>query len=100
MTKIVYNDVFGGFNLSEEATELLTKYKNLSTKITPREIRNLKRHDKDLVKVVEKLKNKASGSFSSLKIRKVEKGKRYYITEYDGNESVVTEDEFNWETAD
>ena len=47
------------------------------------------RHDKDLIKVVETLKDKANMICSDLKIIKIPKGIEYKISEYDGWEKAV-----------
>lgn len=48
-----------------------------------------KRHDVDLVKVVESLGNKADGPFSKLKIVEIPKEVDYKIEEYDGWEWIA-----------
>ena len=53
------------------------------------------RHDPELVKTVEDLGSKASGSHAHLNIKEL-KGNRYIIDEYDGNERVVEPDDINW----
>lgn len=50
--------------------------------------KEIKRTDKDLIKVVEKLKEKANTICSSLKIIKIPDDVDYEIEEYDGNEWV------------
>jgi len=52
------------------------------------------RDDLDLISVIEKLGKKANGSCASLSIAKV-KG-QWRIDEYDGNESVMTRDSYDW----
>ena len=48
--------------------------------------RDLDRTDKELIKVVEELKNKANGSFAKLKVVTIPDGIKWEIEEYDGNE--------------
>lgn len=50
--------------------------------------KKIKRTDKDLIKVVEKLKEKANTICSSLKIIEIPDDVDYEIEEYDGNEWV------------
>jgi hypothetical protein len=52
-----------------------------------------------LVECVETLGDGANGSCASLCIRDVPAGTKYRIDEYDGNESVMTVDDYEWETA-
>lgn len=119
MTKIVYNNCFGGFGLSDEAFEKLLDLKGIAwskeeTTFGSSQYHNLSeeepeylyryrfyedRSDPDLVKVVEELGSKANNSFSELVIYDVPEGSRYRIEEYDGNESVMKEEEYAWLTA-
>ena len=55
----------------------------------------LKRHDHDLVAVVEALGKEASGTFSELAIAEIDEDK-YFIDEYDGRETVVTPVDVCW----
>ena len=59
----------------------------------------LKRHDPDLVAVVEALCKEASGTFSELAIAEIDEDK-YFIDEYDGRETVVTPADLSWEVID
>ena len=59
----------------------------------------LKRHDHDLVAVVEALGKEASGTFSELAIAEIDEDK-YFIDEYDGRETVVTPDDICLEVID
>ena len=60
---------------------------------------NLDRTDPSLVQVVEELGKAASGRCADLKIRELAKGTIYRIDEYDGKESIVTQDEYEWSVA-
>jgi hypothetical protein len=61
---------------------------------------NIKRDDPDLVRVVEELgSKKAGGRFSKLVIEELEPGTRYRISEYDGYESIETDDSVDWSVA-
>lgn len=98
MTKIVYNDCFGGFGLSQEAID---RYWELKKKPKPDDWDDydLDRDDKILVKVVEELGDDASGPSADLKIRNLKKGTLYRIDEYDGLERVETQDGYEWKVA-
>lgn len=50
--------------------------------------KDIKRNDIDLVKVVEKLKDKASGRFARLRIVEIPKCVKWEIDNYDGMEKV------------
>jgi hypothetical protein len=54
------------------------------------------RHDPVLVQVVEELGDKANGKHAKLAIEEVYGS--YRIDEYDGNESVMTSDDYDWIT--
>ena len=60
---------------------------------------NFSRTDPILVQVVEELGASANGSFADLKIAEVPRGTKYRIDEYDGSESVMTSDDYEWEVA-
>jgi hypothetical protein len=116
--KIVYNDCYGGYALSDKAIDWLSEHGsdktkkfiakkrleangktiNDSTKIfyVMDAIRNfLDRHDPDLVAVVETLGKEVNGTFSDLAIEEID-GDMYNIEEYDGKETVVTPDDTCW----
>lgn len=97
--KVVYNERYGGFSLSRKAVQWLYDNGNddikaimaKNLKEEPRLIglglRDLTRHDPDLVRCVETLGSAANGEFSDLKIREL-KGNKYRIEEFDGFEDV------------
>ena len=60
---------------------------------------DFERTDPVLVQVVEELGGKANGSSAALRIAKVRAGTRYRIDEYDGSESVMTIDDYDWSVA-
>lgn len=125
MTKVAYNRCFGGFSLSRAAAEWLRDHgheeiiaemkqreewaKNKDNAISRGYERggfmddywggDLKRSDPLLIECIETLGKAANGSCSSLAIAEVPPGTSYRIDEYDGNESVVTRDDYEWETA-
>ena len=82
--KIVINTCFGGYGLSEKAyAELGIEWDGHGYKY------NDKRDDPELVAVVEKLGDRASGRFAELKVVDVPDGVDWYIDEYDGMEHVA-----------
>ncbi len=143
MTKVVFNDCFGGYSLSPLAEQMILDRKGIEyikevsdsfmgdhISFTKKEIvesneyqllkdadwnslslegrtllnsahidvQSFPRHDADLVAVVEELGSAANGSFAALNIVDLE-GNRYYIDEYDGNETVQTPDTMKWVTV-
>jgi hypothetical protein len=52
-----------------------------------------------LVQVVEELGEKANDSFADLYIVELPAGTVYRIDEYDGRESVMTNDDYDWSVA-
>lgn len=128
--KIVYNDCYGGYTLSDKAIDWLSEHGSEKTKnfiaqkrIEAKEkedfssasqeriyevtnfyvmdaVRSLlKRHDTDLVAVVEALGKEVNGTFSKLAIAEIDEDK-YFIDEYDGRETVVTPADLCWEVID
>lgn len=59
----------------------------------------ISRTDPILVQVVEELGEKANGNNAELAIAELPSGTLYRIDEYDGNESVVTQEEYEWSVA-
>lgn len=114
MVKVVYNNCFGGFGLSREAILLARelsgnpkwgdcvlkgeKYENgEKCDFEYGGTDNISRHDPILVKVVEKLgSKKASGMCAKLAIQELEDGSSYRVDEYDGSESIMTRDDYDW----
>lgn len=90
--KVVYNGSYGGFSLSEKATDMLYELGALNDDV---DSWSIERHNPHLVKVVEELGDLASSSFSNLKIAEITSS-IYKIDEYDGAESVVTPDRIAW----
>ena len=84
--KIVINDCYGGFGLSEEAEELYVQKKNISGSLRGDILRN----DSVLVEVVETLGDKASGKYSELKVVEIpDDVTDWRIEEYDGWEHIA-----------
>jgi hypothetical protein len=108
MRKVVINECYGGFGLSNEAYEKMIEYGYEGIeKFDPKEcIFNIKyyfevapeRTDITLIKVIEELGKRANGMCANLKIHEVEG--LYRICEYDGNEWIETPDSIDWNYAD
>lgn len=114
MVKIVYNCCYGGFSLSlsHEAVLRYAAIKGLKIVTTMGgdwhsytldgeywDSRDIPRNDLALAQVVEELGAKADGLSAELRIRELPAGTLYRIDEYDGSESVVTVDEYEWSIA-
>ena len=96
--KVVYNNCFGGFGLSDEAMRMLKEMMGFN-KDEYFTYYDIPRHDLDLIKVVETLGTKnASGVHGELTIAKV--GPEYIIDEYDGSETVVEPEDMEWIVVD
>lgn len=120
-TKIVYNACYGGFGISDVAFEALLDLKGIkwdrkeigstfADNYSRKGVSGKKgmlckrdffkdRKDVDLVAVVEKLGEAADGTCAALRVVEIEKGIRYRIDEYDGFESVMTVDDYEWSIA-
>jgi len=122
--KVVYNNCYGGFSLSHDAVLRLAELKDMNVypqklmmdtyiywleplkknedrKNGPSfDVRNISRHDKDLVGVVEEMGEKANGTFAKLTIETMNKGTLYRIDEYDGNETVIHQYDDVWSVAE
>jgi hypothetical protein len=98
MTKIVYNACYGGFGLSDEAE---IRYRELTDNINNEDfdVYDIERTDPALVQVVEELGKKANGLSANLFITQLPTGTKYHIDEYDGLESVMTIDSYDWKVA-
>lgn len=95
MTKIVYNGCFGGFSISAAAVKRYAELIGKEISVYP----DLPRHDPVLVQVVEELGEAANGRQADLRIANVPAGSKYRIDAYDGNESVMTPDDYYWSIA-
>jgi len=102
VTKVVYNNCFGGFGLSEKAKKRFLELKGLDYPYIRFYEGDIERTDPVLVQVVEEMmdpvtkKSEASGPFGDVRIRDVPEGSEYRIEEYDGSERVVLKDEYEW----
>lgn len=114
--KIVLNGCYGGFSLSDEATKRYAEIKGWALEEATDEYEFITlideqgerlssydlgedRTDPVLVQVVEELGEKANDGYSKLYIESVEKGTKYFIDEYDGIESLRTQDNIDWSVA-
>ena len=82
MVKVVINNCFGGFGLSEDGMREYAKKKGASVMDIPRD-------DPDLVATVEKLGGNASRAFANLKVVEIPDDVDWEIEEYDGSEWVA-----------
>jgi hypothetical protein len=97
-TKIAYNACYGGFGLSVRGETRYAEIKGI--KVTDFHDRDIPRDDPALIQVIEELGSKeASSRFAELRIKEVRKGTKYRIDEYDGAESVMTIDDYEWQVA-
>ena len=95
MIKVVINTCYGGFGLSNEATELYAAKKGIQLgKLGDYGYENfyvydVPRDDPVLVEVVEHLGEAANGCCAELKIVEIPDDVVWYVEEYDGNEWVA-----------
>jgi hypothetical protein len=102
MTKIVYNACYGGFGLSEAAIlryAEITGAKGFSVYDIDSPVYDIERTDPALVQVVEELGEAANGRSAALRIAELPAGTLYRIDKYDGSETVMTQDDYNWSVA-
>lgn len=103
VNKVVINNCYGGYGLSLAALKKLASYgdeeakKLVKTKSPLRDLYShpSQRSNKNLIKVVEELGKKASGTHAELIVVEVD-SKRYRICEYDGKEWVETPTSIKW----
>ena len=116
-TKVVINERFGGFGLSDEAkreylrrcglTWTEEKDERFPSLIGPHfyvdgELwteRDLSRTDPVLVSVVEDMGTAANDKYAGLEVVELPKGTAYIIDEYDGYETIQRRDEVDWRFA-
>ena len=115
MTKIVYNACYGGFGLSNKAIQRYSDLAGLGLIYKEDSDRgwghwelpdgeywddsDLSRTDPILVQVVEELGKEADGPSAVLAIDELPSGTLYHIHEYDGLETVMTQDAYDWSVA-
>jgi len=114
MTKVVYNSCFGGFSLSKKAIQRYSDLTGLDLTFIEKnewfercdlpngeewDDHDISRSDPFLVQVVEELGEEANGKFARLMIRELPEGTKYRIDQYDGMETVMTIDDYEWSVA-
>ena len=85
--KIAINTCFGGFGLSEKATELYKKSKGIDS-FSYLSNYDIDRDDPDLIAIIEKLGKEANDEFAELSIVEIPAGVKWIIEEYDGLEHI------------
>ena len=85
--KIVINNCWGGFSLSDEAITLYKSKKGIAEDAKDVWDHDIERNDPTLIEVVEELEN-SSGSLASLSIVEIPDGIEWYIYDYDGMETI------------
>ena len=89
--KVMYNNCYGGFRLSDRARAMYKARKGLPQDgPTGYSDDEFPRHDPDMVAVVELLGHEASGQCSEIQLEEVpaKYTAYYYVDEYDGSETV------------
>ena len=83
--KVVLNNCWGGFSLSDEAKDMF-----VSLGGDPKQVDrfSVDRTDPKQVEVVEKLGLRANGECADLKIVDIPEDIEYYIDDYDGVETI------------
>lgn len=84
--KVVINDRHGGFGLSAEGMAVYLKFKNSNQVCFSHEIA---RNDPALIQVVETMGERASDSYSRLKVVEIPDDVKWQIAEYDGMEWIA-----------
>lgn len=98
MTKIAYNDCYGGFSLSAAAVALGSELSGDNT-LWSNAGRDIPRTNPFLIQVIEQLGSDANGSHAQLAIAELAPGTKYRIDENDGIEAVMAIDDYDWFTA-
>ena len=86
MKKIVINDCYGGFGLSDSA---LKEYCAKLNKVYPIRQHNIARDDSVLVEIIERMGEVANGSCAKLKIVEIPDDVLWEVSEYGGMEWVA-----------
>ena len=93
--KLVINTCYGGFSLSKKAKNYcgyddITGFDFDKVRINPKLIEFIQKEGWEA----------ASGQYAHLTIVTIPKGTKYYIDDYDGFESIITENDIDWQIAD
>lgn len=83
-------DEYDEDKLAEEESNFFNQHR-----VYNHEVENMSRHDPVLIAAVETLGKKAGGAFADLQIATI-KGNKYRIDEYDGFESVLEPEDYDW----
>lgn len=116
--KVVINDEYGGFGMSDEAEQAYAERKGIRLYSEPSRYfdghtnfyldeartqeftaHDLCRFDPDLVAVVEELGTDANDGLSRLIVVDVPAGSRFRIADTEGKEEIEIRDELEWFTA-
>lgn len=89
MKKIIFNNCFGGFGLSDQVAQMYNEKMGTKFKSGVDMDYKVRRDDLVLIEIVEALKSKANGACAELAIAEVPDGAYWYIDEYDGAETVL-----------
>jgi len=87
--KVVINNCYGGFSLSEAGIARYLELKGIEWPNAGFYDRDIPRDDTFLIRVVEELGDAANGACADLKIVEIPDGVDWEIEEYDGNEWVA-----------
>jgi hypothetical protein len=88
--KVLYNDCYGGWSLSDKAKELY-KIRKLNIDNSNKLPYLTRRSDPILIQIFDELGNEFDGKYSRTNVDKIDKKYEYYydIEEYDGKENVI-----------
>jgi len=92
--KVVINQCYGGFSLSEKATAAWESRTGRTF-----DEWSVSRHDPDLTAIVQLFGKEANGDRAELQIVTIE-GNQYLIDDYDGSEGIRTPETTKWITVD
>lgn len=88
-SRILINKSYGGFGISEEAIEL---YREKTGKIYEDYYEYKNRQDPILLEIFDELGEKINTWASEIKAVEIKKGEKYTIFDYDGYETLITEE--------
>ena len=95
MTKVLYSPCYGGFGVSQTLINYI--FDKYGIEINSYSIKPFERHDPRLIEsVLEVGLEESSDIYAKLQIYDLDDDEKYYIDEYDGYESVITEDSIKW----